>query len=241
VSTPAEWKADPTRRHELRYWDGTNWTEHVSDGGTQSTDPVAVEDAGTSPVTSFAMNPSDQTVIWEGSKKTVAASASGGRLTTARYRVTQDAVHFEAGLLSTKAEMIPLWTVVDVDLAQSMTQKARNVGDVKLHLDQNSATRFGQAIVRLESVEDPRRVRDVVLQQANLIRRKVLAQQHELELQRRQAGATSVTVGNAEQSSASADRSAAVISALKELASLRDAGVLTEEEFEAEKAKILAS
>src|SRR5215211_2160439 len=125
VSTPAEWKADPTRRHELRYWDGTNWTEHVSDGGTQSTDPVAVEDAGTSPVTSFAMNPSDQTVIWEGSKKTVAASASGGRLTTARYRVTQDAVHFEAGLLSTKAEMIPLWTVVDVDLAQSMTQKAR--------------------------------------------------------------------------------------------------------------------
>src|SRR5215211_3185781 len=137
--------------------------------------------------------------------------------------------------------MIPLWTVVDVDLAQSMTQKARNVGDVKLHLDQNSATRFGQAIVRLESVEDPRRVRDVVLQQANLIRRKVLAQQHELELQRRQAGATSVTVGNAEQSSASADRSAAVISALKELASLRDAGVLTEEEFEAEKAKILAS
>jgi hypothetical protein len=36
---PASWQADPTRRHELRYWDGTTWTEHVSDAGQQSTDP----------------------------------------------------------------------------------------------------------------------------------------------------------------------------------------------------------
>jgi hypothetical protein len=36
---PPSWQADPTRRHELRYWDGTTWTEHVSDGGQQSTDP----------------------------------------------------------------------------------------------------------------------------------------------------------------------------------------------------------
>ncbi|HKO85810.1 MAG TPA: DUF2510 domain-containing protein, partial [Actinomycetota bacterium] len=25
------WLADPSRRHELRYWDGQRWTEHVSD------------------------------------------------------------------------------------------------------------------------------------------------------------------------------------------------------------------
>jgi len=37
---PAGWAADPTRRHELRYWDGQHWTEHVSDRGTQAVDRI---------------------------------------------------------------------------------------------------------------------------------------------------------------------------------------------------------
>ena len=28
----AQWAPDPYRRHELRYWDGAQWTEHVSEG-----------------------------------------------------------------------------------------------------------------------------------------------------------------------------------------------------------------
>ncbi len=40
MSTEAAWYADPTRRHQLRYWDGTRWTEHVSDQGNTGTDPV---------------------------------------------------------------------------------------------------------------------------------------------------------------------------------------------------------
>ena len=36
----AGWFADPGRRHELRYWDGQRWTEHVSDRGTQGVDAV---------------------------------------------------------------------------------------------------------------------------------------------------------------------------------------------------------
>jgi uncharacterized protein YxjI len=39
-ATPANWYPDPTNRHELRYWDGTAWTDHVSDNGVASTDPV---------------------------------------------------------------------------------------------------------------------------------------------------------------------------------------------------------
>jgi len=35
---PMGWFADPYRRHELRYWDGQRWTEHVSDRGTQTVD-----------------------------------------------------------------------------------------------------------------------------------------------------------------------------------------------------------
>lgn len=34
------WHPDPHGRHELRYWDGTVWTDHVSDDGQVSTDPV---------------------------------------------------------------------------------------------------------------------------------------------------------------------------------------------------------
>ncbi len=39
--TAAAWHPDPTGRHELRYWDGTQWTEHVSDSGVQSTSPLS--------------------------------------------------------------------------------------------------------------------------------------------------------------------------------------------------------
>jgi len=35
---PANWYPDPYGRHELRYWDGQQWTEHVSSHGKQSTD-----------------------------------------------------------------------------------------------------------------------------------------------------------------------------------------------------------
>ena len=37
---PRSWLGDPSGRHELRYWDGTKFTEHVADGGKISTDPL---------------------------------------------------------------------------------------------------------------------------------------------------------------------------------------------------------
>jgi uncharacterized protein (AIM24 family) len=36
----ADWHPDPTGRHELRYFDGSQWTEHVVDAGVQSTSPM---------------------------------------------------------------------------------------------------------------------------------------------------------------------------------------------------------
>jgi hypothetical protein len=42
---PAAWLADPTGRHQYRYWDGQHWTEDVSTNGMASKDPL---DAGTS-------------------------------------------------------------------------------------------------------------------------------------------------------------------------------------------------
>jgi hypothetical protein len=39
AAAPAGWYADPAGRFELRYWDGNQWTEHVSRAGQQFTDP----------------------------------------------------------------------------------------------------------------------------------------------------------------------------------------------------------
>jgi uncharacterized protein DUF4328/uncharacterized protein DUF2510 len=38
---PAGWFPDPGGRHEHRYWDGAEWTDHVADRGVGGVDPVA--------------------------------------------------------------------------------------------------------------------------------------------------------------------------------------------------------
>lgn len=64
MSDSGGWKPDPTRRHELRYWDGTGWTVHVSDAGATSTDdgapgapPPPAPAAPAAPVPTFAPAP----------------------------------------------------------------------------------------------------------------------------------------------------------------------------------------
>lgn len=37
---PADWYPDPLHRFEVRYWDGAEWTEHVSTQGSQARDPL---------------------------------------------------------------------------------------------------------------------------------------------------------------------------------------------------------
>ncbi len=40
---PPDWHPDPYGRHEMRYFDGTRWTEHVASHGRQSIDPPGGE------------------------------------------------------------------------------------------------------------------------------------------------------------------------------------------------------
>jgi hypothetical protein len=41
-STPG-WQADPTGKHDHRYWDGSQWTDNVSDAGVAGMDPYAAD------------------------------------------------------------------------------------------------------------------------------------------------------------------------------------------------------
>ncbi|HEY9556979.1 MAG TPA: DUF2510 domain-containing protein, partial [Acidimicrobiales bacterium] len=74
TDNPAGWQADPTGRHEHRYWDGSQWTEHVSNGGVASTDAYeqAAEasaaadaaDAAGSPADAAPVDPTTETPSW---------------------------------------------------------------------------------------------------------------------------------------------------------------------------------
>lgn len=49
MSTPQGWHPDPTGRNQVRWWDGTQWTDWVGNNGQQSQDPLtpAAADPGT--------------------------------------------------------------------------------------------------------------------------------------------------------------------------------------------------
>jgi Protein of unknown function (DUF2510) len=40
VSSVSQWAPDPYGRHQLRYWNGSRWTDHVSSNGISSLDPI---------------------------------------------------------------------------------------------------------------------------------------------------------------------------------------------------------
>lgn len=43
MQQPQGWYSDPTGRHTYRYWDGSSWSNQVSDGGTAGADPVELD------------------------------------------------------------------------------------------------------------------------------------------------------------------------------------------------------
>lgn len=63
----ADWYPDPCGRHEVRYWDGSVWTDNVADAGQAAVDPV-----GAQPVTAaggetlLLMLPRVSDITWGG-------------------------------------------------------------------------------------------------------------------------------------------------------------------------------
>lgn len=69
---PADWYPDPFGRHELRYWDGAQWSEHVSSHGRQSVDaPVGGSAVPT-------VNRATEKVVRDVAKAGAVASGPGG-------------------------------------------------------------------------------------------------------------------------------------------------------------------
>ncbi|MCW2814777.1 MAG: hypothetical protein JWN84_2232 [Nocardioides sp.] len=251
-----------------RYWDGAAWTEQFQPFSAPGPSSSTVRRAA-SRFTSNEMEVPEGT-IWSAVGKGV------GGMTTGRYRMDAEYLHFEKGTLRTAAQQVHMGDVYNVDVKQSMTQKARGVYTVTVH-------RHGGPPVLLEDVPDGPGVQRTV---TDTFRKAYLTRQHrqiQIDGARHQATNTTrqeIAYGGmppggfapsapapgmpmgvvpaaglppvAQPSAlAPAHNSAEVIDAevvaspdpiaqLKELGALRDAGILTEDEFSAKKADILS-
>lgn len=76
---PAGWYADPTTRHTYRYWDGSKWSNQVSDGGTSGLDPMEMDVASaTTPPAPGTQAPGAQQTASQTSPGVETTQRSGG-------------------------------------------------------------------------------------------------------------------------------------------------------------------
>jgi len=166
-------------------------------------------------------------LLWEGETKDLTSAATGGKIVKKRYRITSEYIYEDAGILGSREEQIPLWAVRDIDVKQSIIQKARNVGDVKVRVEPNDYT--GKKEMILESIENPREVRNLLNEHSRTAR----------DLRQKQQQSVNY-VGGAPVLGVSASNAAEdPIEKLTKLGALLKAGLITQEEFNAQKSKLL--
>jgi Short C-terminal domain/Bacterial PH domain len=191
----------------------------------------------------------DPNTLWFGESKNAATSAAG--VSKARYRITKDRVWIESGLLGTRTESVPLWAIKDMDVRIAVWQQGKDVGDVVLNLEDPSyganqdmfnmsgnieGTTSGQVV--LDNIEGPYAVLDILSPLISEARTKKT-------IERQSTYVHNMTPGmpyGAPPPQAPAPAPAPqpdMVDQLKRLGELRDAGLLTEEEFAAQKAKLL--
>jgi hypothetical protein len=196
----------------------------------------------------------DEQIIWEGESQNVTARATGGRFTL-HYRLTNHYLYFETGgITATKKEQVPLMAVQDVDVSQTLLQKSRKVGNVLVHIVRQNGARETEVF---DSVPEPIKVRDLINQTVHRVRAAVhqrrMAEQQNLGIHRfeYQGGPPQAMPGvpvppgplaaGAPAAGVTTDGmgSQQIIDLLRQLGELRDAGVVTAEEFEAKKQDLL--
>lgn len=173
----------------------------------------------------------DPGVLWSGQSEDLKSTATGG-LTAQRYRLTATTLYFERGALSTSGQQVPVAQIIDVDVKQSMAQRARGLGDLLVHVDRGSGR---TETVHVVAVRDHKAVRDLINTTAIAARAALVTE--------RNTQTINYVTGPPPGAPATAPTTApagSLVEQLKELAALRDAGILTDEEFATQKARLLA-
>ncbi|MBA2418862.1 MAG: PH domain-containing protein [Nocardioidaceae bacterium] len=115
---------------------GTMWEQRWWTNQTRPAQPAAPAQS--------AVSPKDPGAIWQSVGKPVTGIGAG------KYKLTAHYLFFEKGALRTDAQQVPISGVLDVDVIQSMTQKARGVGNIRVHIQRPT----GVEIVMLEDIPD---------------------------------------------------------------------------------------
>jgi hypothetical protein len=169
-------------------------------------------------------------IIWAGESKSLTSAATGGKVVSAKYKVTEDYIYIDSGFLSTKGEQIPMWAVRDVDVKQSLVQKALGVSDLKVLCEHNDFT--GKKEVVLQSIEGARELRDLINTHSKAARVAYETQQ------KAQVVNYSGTPALPQTTSAPA---VDPIEQLEKLGALLEKGLVSQEEFEVQKTRLLGS
>jgi hypothetical protein len=168
-------------------------------------------------------------VVWSATGQPITGIGAG------RYKLTATMLFFEKGAFSTRAQQVPIAHVIDVDMRQSITQRARSVGNVLVHVQRSN----GVELVVLEDIPDPRGAVSVINSTAHAAR---LVEQQRTNTHHYSGVPPTATPAPAPAPAAAPAATAATdpIEQLRRLGELRDAGILTEEEFATKKAEILS-
>jgi len=204
----AGWYKHPTTNVDT-YYNGTQWTNQTRGG-------VVAE-------------PLEPGVIWQSKGKPLSGIGGG------RYKLTAELLYVETGTLSTKAKQIGVHEIHDVDASQTMTQKARQVGDIILMANRPG----GAERVALVDVPDFREGVRLINEAAHAAR----------DAHRTRQSTTTVNyTGGFPGAAAPAQPASQPVAApaatnlndeLARLASFKEQGILDDAEFAAAKAKLL--
>ena len=204
----------------------------------------------------------DPDTLWHGQSRNAATKATG--LAKAFYRITRDRVWIDSGLLGVRSEYVPLWAIKDLDVRQNLLQRGKDEGDVVLHLEDplygvNPTGAFdvmgqsepggghtsGQVV--LDNIEGPYRVRELLLPLVGEARRRKLVERQSQYVHVNPAyGAVPGVAGAPAPPPTPAPAPSAapvpdLADQLRKLADLRDQGILTDDEFAVQKARLLGA
>lgn len=193
----------------------------------------------------------DPDTLWFGQSIDVTSKATG--MSKATYRLTKSSLFIDTGLLGTRSDQVPLWAVKDIDVRQNVLQRGKDIGDVVLWLEdpalsvaQGSAFDLTGAMsheagrtsgeVVIDNIEGPHRLRDLLLPLVSEARQKKTIERQSQYHHMVNPGVAAAT-GAMGQAAPEAQQD--VAEQLRKLAALRDDGILSDEEFAAQKARLL--
>lgn len=168
-------------------------------------------------------------LLWSGVSNSITSAATSGKVVTERYRITTEYIYVDSGIVSSKEEQVPLWAVRDIDVRQSIIQKARGLFDVHIRVEANEYT--GKPNLTLQNIEGGKEVRDLLNEKSRLARELRLRQEQTVNYQ----SATHLNSEPIPTQIAENDP----IEKLSKLAELLEKGLITQDEFDIQKIKLL--